>query len=191
MEQLFNSEKRNLVERYMRMKDFYWTLKHDTSLRDNPEYDPDAFWLNSFNTELELLKKKHGISDKDNPTKYSWVGISPDPTVYSTMSALYERLLELPLNNYIASVEAYTKEGYRPHIHMILFTHHKPYRVIDKLAKHFKCEKNFVNCKNMTQFYDEKLSYIRGDKDEIGKQQYVIQDREEREREGIPHVIEK
>lgn len=189
MDTLYLGEKRTIVERYLRTKEFYHELKQNTELKHNENYDPDKFWLDSFNREIELLDIKYGLG-KENPTKYSWVGINPSPEVYKTMRNLYERLEELPLTNYYACVEGHTKEGYRPHIHMILFTHHKPYRMIEKLAKHFKCEKNFIQYKNMTQFYNEKMDYIKGIKTDE-KEEFVNLDIEERDFSNIPHFIEK
>ncbi len=62
------------------------------------------------------------------------------------------------------------------------------FRIIEKLSKHFNCKSNFIEAKNYTKYYDEKLDYIHGKKiDE--KSSYVTADIEERIQNNIPPVI--
>lgn len=159
-----------------------------TMLGDDGLFDGHKYWLDCLQSELTLLEKRYdGIIAKKDVAKYMWIGINPK---FDSMDQLYNKLKTLPLGNYTATVEGYTKEGYRPHIHMLLITNHKPYRIIDKLASHFNCEKNFIQAKNMTKYYDEKMNYLKGNKiDE--KKEFVEKDIKERDESGIPHIIFK
>jgi hypothetical protein len=159
-------------------------------LDKNGDFSGELFAMSRCKDDYNHLAKKYEKYLAVNPNKHRWIQISPDPKKYPTMLELYKKLCSLNLDNYIANVEAYTQHGYRPHIHMILFDiKTRPNRIIDKLSKHFNCDKNFVECKNSTEF-DRNFNYIKGNKSP-DKMPNVLLDREERLKEGIPAYIDK
>ncbi len=200
MEAVYSAEKRALIEKYTRLRPWYEgslqtqvrTTIYDGSGSDpiinRLEWDGFKFWQDAINCELNRLDRRFEIyTCPEDPSKYMWVGINPDIRYFPSISALYERLKLLDMR-YYAVVEAHTESGYRPHIHMILFTHMKPHRIVEKFAKHFECEKHFVEAKNYTKFYTEKLAYLNGKK-RTEKEAFVLNDRLEREGANIPDLI--
>lgn len=210
----YGKEKREIVDKYLRLKPWYVgdlqksiRAKHtidylnnkqprdaDDPILNRAEWSGEAFWeecLKADLKKLDLAYEKYFPKPTDDKFKYTWVGINPSIEYYPTMSALYKDLksLNMKSQSYEAVVEGHTKEGYRPHIHMILHTHVKPYRIVKALSEHFHCASNFIEVKNMSQFYSEKQDYIRGKKKDDSKIPYVEKDREERERCSIPHLI--
>jgi len=199
MEKMYQIEKDKIMRNHLERKSWFLgplqeQMRKSTieflpkDLDENNEWCGSKYWLSCLQAELKLLENKYSeYLPKRDIAKYMWIGINPK---YDDMKSLYDKLQTLPLGDYTATVEGHTKEGYRPHIHMLLITHHKPYRIIDKLAAHFKCEKNFIEAKNYTKYYDEKMNYLKGEKiDE--KKVYVEKDIKERDESGIPHLIFK
>jgi len=219
----YGKEKREIVDKYIRLKPWYvgdlqksirakQTIDYlnntqpreaDDPLPNRTEWSGEVFWEQCLNAELNKLNLAYEkYLPNDDKVKYTWVGINPSIEHYPTMLSLYLQLEKLTVPNnsinvnrrcdwkYEAVVEGHTKQGYRPHIHMILYTKIKPGRIVDSFSKHFKCEKNFVEVKNMKSFYHEKKNYIRGKKDD-SKIKYVEQDKKEREDNNIPHLIIK
>jgi hypothetical protein len=84
-------------------------------------------------------------------------------------------------------VEAFTNNGLRPHIHMIVVSNVRPSRMIDQFSKWFKCEKNMIEVNSMNFGYEDKMNYLKGIKTE-SKQEFVINDRNMREELNIPHI---
>jgi len=167
-----------------------------------PEWDADAEHLKFFKQSMEKLNLKYNFKDLSaDRLNHMWVMISPDPIIKykymfeeketkNTIKLLYQKLKALNIKEkYIATVEAHTKEGYRPHIHMILYSNQRPNRIIDKFSKYFNCEKNFIECKTSYN-HSINLKYLKGDKQDE-KKEYVEADRVEREQNQIPHLIEK
>lgn len=206
----YAKEKQQIVDKYIRLKPWYEgdlqksvrernSLQNETEpdpITNRPEWSGTEFWEQCFNAELKQLNlayekyfPKNNEADDDN-IKYTWVGINPDIKEYPTMLSLYNRLKELPkiFQHFEAVVEGHTKNGYRPHIHMVLFTKVKPYRIVQTLSKFFKCQPQFVEVKNYKKFYSEKIDYIRGKKDKE-KMPYVLKDREERLENNIPNTL--
>ena len=156
----------------------------------NGDFSGDLLALGIAEADYKNLTKKYEKYLSLDTNKHRWIQISPDPKKYPKMLDLYKKLCSLKLDNYIANVEAYTKNGYRPHIHMILLdTYTRPNRIIDKLSKHFNCDKNFIECKNSREF-DRNFNYIKGNKNP-DKMPNVLLDREERLRDGIPEYLDK
>lgn len=200
MDAVYSAEKRQLIEKYTRLKPWFEgalqrqvrTTIYDGSgsdpIANRREWDGFDFWRQTIECELNRLERRYEIyTCPEDPSRYMWVGINPDIRIFPSISALYERLKLLNMR-YYAVVEAHTESGYRPHIHLILFTHQKPHRVIDKLSKHFECSKNFVEAKNFTKFYSEKLNYLKGIK-RPEKEALVLNDKMERHKANIPDFI--
>lgn len=206
MLQLYHTEKKRIIENYERRKPFF-VGELQQSIRRNYTYDfegnrierpledymPDRenwsglnFWFECFQTELTKLDNEYKDYLPKPAQKYMWIGINPQ---HKSIIDLYKDLQKLKLDKYIACVEAHTEGGYRPHIHMIYTGHHKPFRIIEKLSKHFNCPSNFIEAKNFTKYYDEKLAYIRGEKISE-KMEYVTKDKEERDKNSVPHYVE-
>ena len=206
MLQLYHMEKKKLIESFDNRKPFF-TGELQASVRrpftydfegnkiprseedyieDRENWDGLSFWFDCFQTELRKLDREYDKYLPKPAKKYMWIGINPQ---YKTMLELYNDLKKLKLDKYVACVEAHTEQGYRPHIHMLYTGHHKPYRIIEKLSKHFNCKTNFIEAKNYTKYYDEKISYIRGEKTD-DKIQYVEKDKIERKKDNIPDYVE-
>lgn len=163
------------------------------------DFDGHAFWADCYETEKRsILARQESYFCKsrgyDTTDKHFWIGVNPVSAKQTEikMINLYNTLKGssvLKKWHYEAVVEGNTDEGYRPHIHMILYSPlHHPNRIISKLSKLFKCDKNFIDCKT-----DYKLSihknYIRGIKTD-SKLGHITMDRIEREEYSIPHIIE-
>lgn len=207
MLQMYANEKRKIVEDYTRRKEFFigplqesmrkpYTYDYEGNIIPRSQPDPivdranwsgEEAWFKLLESELANLEKKYEKYLPKPEKKYMWIGINPPDY---TMKSLYDDLEELKLDKYTAVVEGHTEHGYRAHIHMIYTGHHKPYRIIDKLSKHFNCQPNFIEAKNLNHYYEEKLEYIKGNKCNE-KKEYVQADRAEREKYKIPHFIEK
>lgn len=154
---------------------------------EDGEFSGEKCWLDFYQSECKILYETYKEHLPVQEQKFMWIGINPD---FKSMKDLYTKLKTLPLGNYTATVEGHTEKGYRPHIHMLLITQHKPYRVIEKISKHFSCATNFVEAKNMNKYYEEKMNYLKGIKiDE--KKLYVEKDIKERDSSGIPHLVSK
>jgi hypothetical protein len=164
-------------------------------LDKNGDFSGELFAMSRCKDDYNALAKKYEKYLTLNPNKHRWIMISPVPLDNSPdcafkMIDLYKKLCSLKIDNYIACVEGHVSDGYRPHIHMILFDlKTRPNRIIEKLAKHFSCAKNFIQCKNSTEF-ERNFNYIKGIK-QIDKMPRVKLDREERLRDGIPDYLDK
>jgi len=205
----YAKDKQKLVDKYLRLKDWYVT-ELQSSIRspyvrgmfgDEPRPEPDPlpdranwsgaeFWESCLNTELKKLDLQYEKYLPKPAFTYMWVGIDPDIKLYPTMLSLYEKLDKLQGFEFKAVVEGHTENGYRPHIHMILFTKICPNRIIKTFSKHFRCAENFVEAKNFKCFYEDKLDYIKGNKKK-DKLDLVKKDMQERQLNRIPDLIEK
>lgn len=161
-------------------------------LDDNGDFSGEKLAMDNCKTDYKALYKKYEKYLKFDPNKHRWIMISPVPLNAPNfkMVDLYKKLCSLNLDNYIACVEGHVPDGYRPHIHMILLDiKTRPNRIVDKLSKHFKCAKNFIECKNSTEF-ERNFDYIKGNKQK-DKMPRVELDRAERLRDGIPEYLDK
>ena len=161
-------------------------------LDDDGLFSGEKMAMSRAEDDYNALAKKYEKYLAVDPNKHRWIMISPVPLNAPNfkMVDLYKKLCSLNLDNYIACVEAHVPDGYRPHIHMILLDiKTRPNRIVDKLSKHFKCAKNFIECKNSTEF-ERNFDYIKGNKQK-DKMPRVKLDREERLRDGIPEYLDK
>jgi len=198
----YTKEKQQCVDKYLRLKPWYEGDLQRTVRTTKPDSLPDpitersswsgtVFWESCFKAELNKIEQQYStlLAPKD-AIRFMWVGIDPDITIYPNMLSLFNRLKELSSRfNFQAVVEAHTENGYRPHIHMILFTKDRPNRIVSTFSKFFKCKPNFIEAKNMKQFYQEKLEYIKGNKT-ASKLKYVEADKKERKDLGILDLID-
>lgn len=206
MELAYAKERQAVVDKYIRLQGWYeqvavnirtnkvyegyedeWSVRSD----DDPlnEFDGGKFWMSCLDAELRILEEKYG---KKVGRKHMWIGINPQckdmKECYDTMIKMIEK--HSYFDKSLWCVEAHTEKGYRPHIHLMIETKAKPHRIIETIAKNFKCSKNFVECKNYKNdiLYNEHVQYILGNKTD-NKLQFVDADKKEREDEGIPHYI--
>lgn len=209
----YAKEKQAIVEKYVRLKPWY-TGELQRTIQNSQVYDftsgedgeyvdrendqmPDrsswsglTFWESCLNGELKTLHQQYEQYFASGDSKpYMWVGIRPDIVDYPTLKSLYDRLLQLKGYSYYAVVEANAKEGYGPHIHMMLFTKSKPHRIRENFSKFFKCAQNFIEAKNFKTLYEQRLNYLKGIKTDE-KDIYVKKDREERKLYNIPDFID-
>lgn len=205
---LYQKEKRELTEMLERNKQFYTgpveKSKHtpynynedETKLIPNPHYDPSfcgyTYWLKTCEDLYRYLDERYEPYFPKEPLKgtFKWIGINPYEQGQGSIKDLFKKLQKLKFENYMCNVEAHTENGYRPHIHMIYLGNIRPVRIIEKLSKHFGCGKNFIEISSLNiKYLDEKKKYIKGEKTE-SKMEYVLKDKEEREKNNIPDFIE-
>ncbi|AXH77445.1 MAG: putative replicase [Cressdnaviricota sp.] len=209
MLQTYSIEKRALINRMLDVKGwlegefqehrrnpFRWEEREDGSMyrvyhQGDSSFNGTLEWQKTMEQSLAKLKHEYEpYLEKDEPLKqHMWVGINPysDNDSTADIDKLYQLLENLNKLKFYACIESHTENGYRPHIHMMLFTNHKPYRVRDILSKNFKCKKNFIETQN-SSLYDAHIEYLRGNKVNT-KLQFVEADIKEREEKGIPHFI--
>lgn len=165
-----------------------------------PEFDGHAFWADCYETEKKkILSRQENYFCKsrgyDITDKHFWIGINPVPIQKKEKNFKMINLYTIFKNssvikkwNYEAVIEAYTDEGYRPHMHMILFSPlHHPNRIIKTLSKLFQCDPNFIDCKTDYKLQIHK-NYIRGNKTET-KLGHIHDDNQERIEYNIPHLL--
>ena len=134
------------------------------------------------------------------PSHY-WVGINPiskldtpdDSLILPLFSQMEQciRRHKMFHKGYLYCIEAHTNEGYRPHIHLLISdTKPKQSRIIETLAKSFKCEKHFIQVKKFTDgvMYSEHVKYIKGDKQE-SKEEFVLNDIKFLSKYNIPKYL--
>ena len=193
MDSLYAQEKKAIEARYLRTKHWFeGELQTHIRMTDNPEFDGYVFWRDCYDADIRLLNDKYEKqfclkTGKKVEDKHMWVCINPK---YSSLKDLYEDFVKSKVvrkYNYEAVVESHTNGGYRPHIHMIIYTEERPNRIIDKLSRVFKCDKNFVDCKTSYEL-EAHRKYLCGEKREE-KLDNVDGDRNERDANGIPHLI--
>ncbi len=157
----------------------------------DPSFNGTLEWQKTMEQSLAKLKDEYEpyFEKEENNPAHMWVGINPysKDNSKADITSLYQLLENLNKLKFYACIEAHTDNGYRPHIHMMLFTRHKPYRVRDILSKNFQCEKNFIQTEN-SSLYDAHIEYLRGNK--VATKSHLVEaDRREREQKGIPHLI--
>jgi len=206
MELAYAKERQAVVDKYIRLQGWYeqvaanirsnrvyegyedqWSERAD----DDPlnEFDGGKFWMSCLDAELRILEEKYG---KKIGRKHMWIGINPQCRdmleCYDTMNKMIEK--HSYFDKSLWCVEAHTEKGYRPHIHLMMETKAKPHRIIETIAKNFKINKNFIECKNNKNdnLYTEHIQYIKGEKTD-SKLELVERDRTERNMEGIPQFI--
>ena len=206
MELAYAKERQAVVDKYIKLQGWYDQVavnirqnkryegyEHEWEPReeDDPlnDFDGGKFWMSCLEAELRILEEKYG---KKIGRKHMWVGINPQ---CKDMKECYDIMIKMTekhsyFDKSLWCVEAYTEKGYRPHIHLMMETKAKPHRIIETIAKNFKCSKNFIECKNYKNdiLYKEHTDYIQGYKTD-NKLEYVDSDRKERIQEGIPQYI--
>lgn len=156
--------------------------------------DAESYIRYNYEYDLEQLKIKY--LEKTDSNAYYWIGINPYKKGEDvSMSELYYSLADFLDtrswgDNYMYTVEAHTKEGYRVHAHLILITKQKKYRILEQLSKYLKIDKNFIDIKKHSIDLDKRINYIMGDK-QINKESLCELDRAQREIEGISNYINK
>ncbi len=207
MTKQFNLESKEIAERMLRLQGFFGspeflhafkqhckingTEPHPSIVDIDGNFDPQKLVMDIGEYDYKQLGMKYDkYLKKEEPNKHRWIQISPDPIRFKTMLELYKHFSQINLDDFIGCVEAHTENGYRPHIHMMLFDMHtRPNRIIKKLSNYFECKENFIHCKISTDF-KRNYEYINGNKCNE-KKCFVDSDKSERERDGIPHVIDK
>jgi hypothetical protein len=195
MDNLYRQEKQAIEARYMRTKHWFEGELQTSYRKQNPEWDGYVFWRDCYDAEIRLLDAKYEKqfclkTGKKVEDRHMWIGINPDIKKHPNLVSLYKIFTKsrvLRKYKYNAVVESHTDGGYRPHIHMIIYTQERPNRIIQKLARAFECNENFVDCKTSYELEAHK-QYINGLKRE-SKQIHVENDRFERDQNGIPHTI--
>ena len=158
----------------------------------------DAFIITQTKKTLVNLKEQvYGKSTNLPPNERShlWIGIDPPPNTI-TLKELWTRTLSALrkykwLATHACCAEAHTKNGYRPHIHLLAITSEKPGRVIAALANHFSLKKNSIECKahHRGHLFGEHYDYIIGKK-LTEKMKEVDLDTLERKKHEIPDYLQ-
>lgn len=134
----------------------------------------------------EASKSKFGES-------YAWIGINPPPGTIS-LYELYEKLLKVnPYKTGHALIEQNTEAGIRPHIHQLckVSDNTRKNHIITRLSKLYGVEPQSidVNISKNKVLVQKWQGYVCGNK-KIAKQHLVEKDIEDRDKLGIPHVVE-
>lgn len=199
MDLLYAREKKKLADDMVKWLETLQDPLFQRSL-DDMKTTPEEFIHRVMEKSLYRLNQRYYPPQPDNEKSHLWIGVNPPPDTIN-LSSLYSKLITalsrykwIDEGSYIASVEAHTEGGYRPHIHLLI-SHsplEKPNRVIKALATHFKVNASSIQCKAYHKglLYQEHIDYIMGDKCEA-KQDNVVKDNKERDDLGIPNVIGK
>ena len=148
-------------------------------------------------TLVNLKEQVYGKPTNPPPNERShlWIGINPPPNTI-TLKCLWEKALSAfskykCLATHASCAEAYTDNGYRPHLHILAVSGEKPGRVITALANHFSLEKNSIECKAYHKglLFGEHYDYIVGSKT-ASKSNNVLQDQLERAKFEIPDFLQ-
>ncbi len=89
---------------------------------------------------LAILKRRYFPPIPPEEDNHLWIGINPPPDTIS-LESLHKKLITIlskykwiEPDKYLATLEAHTDNGFRPHIHLMIISHEKPNRVISALA---------------------------------------------------------
>lgn len=158
----------------------------------------DDFIMEQTKKTLGSLKEKvYGKAETQSPNEgtHLWIGVNPPPNTIS-LKCLWEQALAAfskykCLATHASCVEAHTKGGYRPHLHILAITKEKPGRVITALANHFSLEKHSIECKAYHKgvLFGEHYDYIIGSK-KTSKIEDVDKDKLERAKNEIPDFLQ-
>lgn len=145
---------------------------------------------------LKNLKIKYFGEDKDCHT---WIGINPCVLGDTSpqLKNLYDKTLNvlgkykcIPSRGVAFCVERNTKNGIRPHIHLMIRGSQadRPAHIAKTLAKYYGCPQNLIDVKKFRNknMFDEHLNYIKGVK-KVEKLQYVEADKQDRNAENVEH----
>ena len=147
---------------------------------------------------LKNLRDKYFGRDRDCHT---WIGINPcvlgdeSPqlkNLWDKTINLLGRYKCIPKHGVAFCVERNTKNGIRPHIHLMVVGDQKerPAHIAKTLAKYYECEANLIEVKKYKrkQMFDAHLQYIKGQKAEE-KLPYVEADIQDRLNEKVENYF--
>lgn len=190
--QLYNTEKRQILNERIDAKKQSIEQMNRYMIMQQEEIDRFATKCDELMyLAIARLKNKYYGTSEDNHT---WIGIDPSGT---TLETLWEKTKNLGgrycftiSDNMAFSVEQNTKNGIRPHVHMMIrgVINQRPAYIAKRLAEYYDCAPNFIDVKHYRrkQLYEEHLNYIQGIKQEE-KMPQVQLDIIDREALGIPH----
>lgn len=200
---LYTSELQDLIKHYKHRREAWEDIFASHEFRDlcKPIIEKykyyDSFVDHHYEQDLKLLKER--FHKDESSIKFYWIGINPCETmkdlskekVKNIYRIFRDKIHKTPWMRTCAwTVEAHTAEGYRPHIHFLLAdTSVRQSRVIDTLARLFKCAKNMIDVKTFNYDFNKKLNYIKGIKKEE-KQHLVKLDNEMKIELDIPLFID-
>lgn len=138
---------------------------------------------------MEAQHKKY--YSKHTRDYYAWIGVNP-PVNTTTLKALYDHAVNImPYRGYEMTPEIHTKNGQRPHLHILLKinANTRKQHIVAKLAKAFKLNPQSVDVSisSSSSLIESWRKYLRGEKTEE-KQELVEKDKEYRENNNIPHM---
>lgn len=85
------------------------------------------------------------------------------------------------------SIEKYSKSGENLHLHILKEGNYSKTKIIRDLARRFKVESNFIDVRRGTEptDYNNRLSYIKGDKMATEKMEHVAKDKQWRQENNL------
>lgn len=159
----------------------------------------DDFIINQTKKTLSILKTQvYGLPKPPAPPNertHLWIGVNPPPKTVSLDNLWVKASLAVLkykwLKCHAYCIEAHTKNGYRPHLHIMAVSDEKPNRVISALANHFCLDKQSIECKahHKGHLFGEHYDYIIGAKADA-KMKDVDLDILERKKYDIPNYIQ-
>lgn len=85
------------------------------------------------------------------------------------------------------SIERYSKSGENLHLHILKEGNYTKTKIIRDLARRFKVDSNFIDVRRGTEptDYNNRLSYIKGDKMATEKMEHVAKDKQWRQENNL------
>lgn len=144
---------------------------------------------------LKKLKNKYfGQSNE----MHTWIGVNPcalgDETpqlknLWDKTMSLLGRYKCIPNKGVSFCVERNTKNGIRPHIHLMIVGEQKdrPAHIAKTLAKYYGCASNLIDVRKYkrSEMFAEHINYIKGEK-RTEKLSQVEADKQDRISENVP-----
>lgn len=194
---LYNQEKKKILD--------FW-CKFGENLQEGIGAEP---WLENTGQTIEQSVRENTLRDltklqteffpkKPNlNSNHVWVNINPPkiPKPKYTVTELNDLMIKLCLRykwckKHAFVIESHTKNGYRPHIHLMAITNQKKGRIISQLKQFFNLQAESIHVDTCYKgyLYGEHLDYVTGKKKEL-KDQYRIQDEKEKIDLGLPPYV--
>jgi len=149
-------------------------------------------WTEAIERDKKFMEAQHKkLYSKQSRDYYAWIGVNP-PVNTTTLKELYDTAVKImPYRGYEMTPEIQTKNGQRPHLHILLKinSNTRKQHIVAKLAKAFKLNTQSVDVSisSSSSLVETWRRYLRGEKTD-SKQEFVDKDKIYREDNNIPHI---
>lgn len=145
------------------------------------------------NKVQERMKQCEYDFTRDAPKCYFVTVNFSDNTTIAQARQIAERILTYEWCMKLQGVlEFNTEKGYHPHFHAVIYTNITRSKLLEKIfavkdIKKYCLRKNFIDAKECMPYH---IEYVKGIKTDT-KEEYILADRELRDKHNIPHLYEK